>query len=395
MLQFIEEIRQTVTLKDKLRALLLNYRGTDALLKKLKLTGIKASDPAVILFTSGTESLPKGVPLSHANILSNQRAALQTAQMYADDIFYGVLPPFHSFGFSPTGILSILAGLRICYAPDPTDSHGMARDIGLWKPTLFCCAPSFIKAVFRVANPDHLQSLRLVVSGAEKTPQELFDYVKEHLPHAHVLEGYGITECSPVVTLDRLGEPHVGVGKPIPGVEVMILDEQAKQPAPLGQEGEVCIAGPSVFSGYLGNPRTPFITVAGKQWYLSGDRGHLDEQNHLILTGRLKRFIKIGGEMVSLGGLEEELVRLAKDKHWVTGNEEGPSLAVSVREKEVDKPLIILYTTFPISKEDVNAALKDSGYGRFVKIAEVRTLQQIPLTGTGKTHYRLLDEIQE
>jgi long-chain-fatty-acid--[acyl-carrier-protein] ligase len=395
MLHFIEDIRQSLTLKLKLRAALLSYRRTDALLKKLKLTSIKPFDPAVILFTSGTESLPKGVPLSHANILSNQRSALKAVQIHADDILYGVLPPFHSFGFSVTGILPLLAGLRVCYAPDPTDSHGLARNIAEWRPTLFCCAPSFIKAVFRVADPVHLQSLKIVVSGAEKAPQELFDFVAEHIPSAHFLEGYGITECSPIVTLDRLDEPHKGVGRPLCKVELMIFDPETSQPAPAGGEGEVCIAGPSVFSGYLGSPRNPFTMVAGKQWYLSGDRGYLDKTGHLILCGRLKRFIKVGGEMVSLGGLEEELVRLSKEKRWLKAEQEGPLLAVSVREKEVDKPMIILFSTFTISKEEVNAALKSCGYSRIVKISEVRTLDQIPLTGTGKIHYRLLDELQD
>ena len=394
MFHFVEEIRRTVTLIDKLRGLLLSRKRADALLSRLKLSDTKASDPAVILFTSGTESLPKGVPLSHSNLLSNQRAAIEAAQPQAGEIFYGVLPPFHSFGFSVTGLLPIFAGLRVCYSPNPTDSHGLARDIGAWKPTLFCCAPSFITALFRVADPAQLQSLRLIVSGAEKAPQSIVDYIKAHLPNAHFLEGYGITECGPIVTLERQGEPHCGVGRPLPGVELMILDLDSRKPLPVSQEGEVCIAGPGVFSGYLGSPRNPFLTVDGKQWYLSGDRGSLDQSGHLVLSGRLKRFIKIGGEMVSLGGLEEELIRLAKDKHWTEGKEEGPLLAVAAHEKEVDKPMIILYTTFPISKDDVNAALKDCGYGRIVKIAEVRVLDQIPLTGTGKTHYRLLDEMQ-
>lgn len=390
----MEDIRKTVSLKDKLCGLLLSYKKADTLLKKLKLKGIKPSDPAVILFTSGTESLPKGVPLSHDNILSNQRAAFQTVDFKGEDILYGVLPPFHSFGFSVTGLFPVLAGIRACYAPDPTDSHGMARDIQDWKPTLFCCAPSFIRAVFRIAKPDGLQSLRLVVSGAEKTPEELFDYVEKHMPNARLLEGYGITECSPIVTIDRINEPHAGVGKPIPGVELLIIDEAHKAAVPPGNEGEVCIFGPNVFSGYIGSPRDPFVTLEGKKWYLSGDRGRIDERGYLILSGRLKRFVKIGGEMVSLGGLEEELTRLAKEKNWLKAEKEGPPLAVSAREKDTDKPTLILFTTFPISKEDVNISLKECGYGRIVKIDEVRTLEQIPLTGTGKTHYRLLEEMQ-
>ncbi len=392
-LQFLEEIRASINLKDRLRALFMSWRSPNSLLKTLGLTEISSFDPAVILFTSGTEALPKGVPLSHFNLLSNQRAGLQTVHMLSDDILYGVLPPFHSFGFSVTGILPILIGMRVCYAPDPTDGHGMARDMAQWQPTLFCCAPSFIKGLFRVAKPQDLQSLRIIVSGAERTPPELFDFVKKHLPDCQLLEGYGITECSPIVTIDRPKEIHIGVGRPIPGVELIAFDSATLHILPIGQEGEIGIAGPNVFDGYLGNPRNPFVTINGKRWYASGDRGYLDKEGHLILVGRLKRFIKIGGEMVSLGGLEEELQRLAKDKRWVKINsEEGPTLAISVREKELDKPQIVLFTTFPISKEDVNAALKESGYGRIVKIGEVRTLEQIPLTGTGKTHYRLLDE---
>ena len=392
MLFFLEEIRETITLKDKIRAFYLSLMTAAKLLKKLNLSTLSSSDPAVILFTSGTEALPKGVPLSHSNLLSNHRASFNAVPLRSEDVLLGVLPPFHSFGFSITGLYPLLLGIRVCYSPDPNDSHGLIREIVECHPTLFCAAPSFIKAIFRIAKPEQLQSLLLVVSGAEKTPQDLFDDVKKRLPHMQLLEGYGITECSPVVTIDRLKEPHQGVGKPLPGVELVIVDHDTHQPLACEQEGEVCISGPNVFNGYLGNPRDPFITVNGKHWYVSGDRGFLTEEGHLVLTGRLKRFVKIGGEMISLGGLEDELMRLAREKHWITKEEDGPPLAVTVREKETDKPLIILYATFAIKKEEVNSALKETGMGRIAKISEVRTLEQIPLTGTGKTHYRLLDE---
>jgi long-chain-fatty-acid--[acyl-carrier-protein] ligase len=393
MFHFVEEIRKKITLKDKLTAFLLSLKKAKTLLKQKHLAVIKPADPAVILFTSGTESVPKGVPLSHENLLSNQRLAMQAVALLSDDIFYGVLPPFHSFGFSVTGLLPLLAGIRVCYSPDPTDSRGVVRDIGEWKATIFCCAPSFIKAAFRVAYPAQLQSLRLVVSGAEKTPQELFDYVQRNIPHAHLLEGYGITECSPIVTIDRLEEPHAGVGKPIPGVDLLIWDSNLSKPVAQGQEGEICIAGSNVFGGYLGSPRNPFISALGRQWYLSGDRGLIDEKGHLILSGRLKRFVKIGGEMVSLGGLEEEILRLAKEKRWLKGQGEGPALAIIAQEKEADKPVIILYSTFPITLEEVNSSLKESGHGRIAKIGQVTVLDQIPLTGTGKTDYRSLEEM--
>lgn len=386
---FIEDVKEGIGIKEKLCAVFSTFRSVESLTR-----GIDPASAAVILFTSGTETLPKGVPLSHANLLSNQRAAVSIAGLKSTDVMYGILPPFHSFGFSVTGLLPLLAGLKVCYAPNPNDSHGLARDIAEWKPSLFCCAPSFVKALFQVAEPKELQSLRLVVVGAEKASEDLFNYVKEHLPNAQLIEGYGITECSPIVTIDRPDETHCGVGKPLPGVALITIDSATQEVFPAGKEGEVCIAGPNVFGGYLKNPKNPFVEIQGKRWYLSGDRGYLDDEGHLILSGRLKRFVKIGGEMVGLGGLEEELLRLAHEKGWIHGNEEGPPLAISVREPDSGKPSIVLFATFEISKEDVNTALKQSGLGRIVKIAEVRTLEQIPLTGTGKTHYRLLDEMK-
>ncbi len=389
---FLEEVRASIGWKEKVWGMALSWLKAPALLRRIKLDQISASDMAVLLFTSGTETLPKGVPLSHRNILSNQQSALSCVELKGHDILYGVLPPFHSFGFSVTGLLPLLAGLRVCYAPDPTDSHGMVHDIERWRPTLFCCAPSFIRALFRVADPEKIRSLRLIVSGAEKTPQELFDYVSQHLPSSLLIEGYGITECSPIVTLERPGEPHVGVGRALPGVELVVFDSATLQPLPRGEEGEIGISGPNVFNGYFGTPRNPFVVVDGKTWYASGDRGYLDPQGNLILSGRLKRFVKIGGEMVSLGGLEDELLRLAQERKWASLGDEGPPLAISVREKESNKPEIVLFVIFPVTKEEVNTALKEGGYSRLVKIGEVKQLDAIPLTGTGKTHYRLLDE---
>src|SRR5690606_39215015 len=140
--------------------------------------------------------------------------------------------PFHSFGFSITGLLPILSGIKVFYAPDPNNSWGMAEDIRRVRPTIFCCAPSFIRALFAVADPLDLKSLRFVVSGAEKAPSELFDYISANLPQTKFLEGYGITECSPVVTLQRPIESARGVGRPLPGVEIRIIDPTTKEMMP-------------------------------------------------------------------------------------------------------------------------------------------------------------------
>lgn len=389
---FFEDLRNSLSLFDKLQALFLSRKSASSLISSLGLNSVSKNDPAVILFTSGTESLPKGVPLSHFNLLSNQRAALSIAELQNQDVMYGVLPPFHSFGFSVTGILPILAGLKVCYAPDPTDSYGMAHDVALYHITLFVCAPSFIKTLFRVSDPKHLSTLRLVVSGAEKAPPELFDYMKKLGPNAQFIEGYGITECGPIVSINRPGAPPRGVGPSLPGVELCVIDPETHAPMPQGKDGEICIRGPNVFANYLGHPRDPFVILDGAPWYRSGDRGRLDPHGCLHISGRYKRFAKIGGEMVSLGGLEEELTGLAVQRKWVENLEKGPVLAIAARETETDKPTIILFTTFEVTRDEVNTSLKEGGYGRIVKIGEIKKLPEIPLTGTGKTNYRLLDD---
>lgn len=386
----MEDFRQTVSLFDKITGLLLSRKKRGKLIKRFKLDRIKEDDPAVVLFTSGTEAYPKAVPLSHKNILSNQRAGLEAEPMVKADILYGVLPPFHSFGFSVTGLLPLLSGLRVFYAPDPTDSHGMARDCALRKVTLLCCAPSFYRNLFRIATPRQLKTVRLIISGAEKAPPELFEHAKRF--GKEMIEGYGITECSPAVTINRTSRASKGVGQPLEGVELCLIHPETHEKIPSEEQGEICIRGPSVFAGYLGKDAPdPFIEIDGKKWYRSGDLGTIDPDGFLILGGRLKRFVKIGGEMVSLIALEEELTRFGRAEGLIKKEEEKPQLAIGV--KEGDKPTLILFTTFQIEKEKVNQILQGAGFPRLVKIFEVRQIKEIPMTGTGKIQLGKLNEL--
>lgn len=389
LLHLLEEERRHITLGMKLKGLFLSFLGTKSLIKKL--SKVKADDIAVVIFTSGTETLPKGVPLTHANILKNLRAAFSCINLNEKDILYGVLPPFHSFGFSVTGLFPLLSGVKACFAPDPTDSKALANDVAHWRPTIFCCAPSFISGLLRVAKDPQLESLRLLVTGAEKAPQELFDILK--VKGKILLEGYGISECSPVVTLDREGEPHKGVGKPVPGVELCTINPESGQPLEKGAEGEICIHGPNVFGGYLGVPKDPFIELDGKRWYRSGDRGIIDADGTLIITGRLKRFVKIGAEMISLGGIEEEVEAIGREQKWLPPEANGKVVAVAASGRESEKPRIVLFATFDVDRDELNRLIREKGHARLVKIGEIRKLDEIPLTGTGKTHYRLLDEL--
>ncbi len=168
--------------------------------------------------------------------------------------------------------------------------------------------------------------------------------------------------------------------------------EQTQNLIASDKEGEICISGPSVFSGYLDVLKDPFIELEGKQWYRSGDRGYIESDGTLVLTGRLKRFVKLGAEMVSLGGLEEDILQIGKNKALIK-EVEGATVAVVASGRESEKPQLILFVIFPIEREDLNSALKQMGHGRLIKFSEVRQLEEIPLTGTGKVHYRMLEEM--
>ncbi len=397
-LVLMEEVRAKMTLWHKVGALFHARKKSATLLKQLGLERIEPTDPAVILFTSGTETEPKAVPLSHLNLLGNQRAILKANQLKRSDILYGVLPPFHSFGLSVTGLLPLLLGIRVFYAPDPTDPHAMARDLAACQATLMCCAPSFYRQLFKVASSDDLASLRLFVAGAEKATPDLFEAVSRLGNGATMIEGYGITECAPVVTLNRQGDEPKGVGRPLDGVELLLIHpESGEKISEKGGEGEVCIRSVGVFSGYLGHEvADPFIEIDGKKWYRSGDLGSIDPSGALKLSGRLKRFVKIGGEMISLKALEEEIERFVRTTNQLVTDDGLPQIALGVKKRsETSKPELILFATVPLTVEEVNGCLRQAGFGRIVKVRAVKQIAVIPLTGTGKVHDRRIREMSQ
>jgi long-chain-fatty-acid--[acyl-carrier-protein] ligase len=166
--------------------------------------------PAVVLFTSGSEKAPKAVPLTHRNLILNQRAGTRTLKVSRRDAILGFLPAFHSFGLSITGLYPLMAGLRVVRHPDPTDAAALARKIGLYKTTVLVGTPTFASYILERAQPGELTSLKLVVVGAEKCPQTVFDRFAQASPGTEVVEGYGITECSPVVSVRSSLSTHRG-----------------------------------------------------------------------------------------------------------------------------------------------------------------------------------------
>ncbi|MCW3806337.1 AMP-binding protein [Plebeiibacterium marinum] len=344
------------------------------------------NNQAVVLFTSGSESLPKTIVLTHDNIIHDLKGTLELVDLERNKILMGFLPPFHSFGFSVLSILPLLTGTRIVYSPDPTDGRAIVRMIKHTGASIIVTAPSFLKIILNNAIKEDLVSLKYVVSGAEPLSESLANTFKNITPQATILEGYGITECSPVLSLNPLQKQKTGsVGKIIKGVDCKIIHIENNHILQPQQTGMICVSGNNVFDGYVDpNIPSPFIEINNKPYYKTGDLGYIDNEGYLYITGRLKRFIKIGGEMISLPFIE----KILKD-HF--GSEDEETIAISGTDK-TSPPQIILFTTKPISTHEANTILMEKKAPLIAKITRIEIIPEIPLLGTGKINYRLLQD---
>jgi long-chain-fatty-acid--[acyl-carrier-protein] ligase len=341
--------------------------------------------PAVVLFTSGSEKAPKAVPLTHRNILTNHRTGIPFLGLTRRDAILGFLPAFHSFGMSVTCLLPLLGGMRVVHHPDPTDASGLARKIGAYRPTILVGTPTFVSYIFERAEREQLTSLRLIIVGAEACPPSVRQRCAELAPAATLLEGYGITECAPVVSANSVNANRPGtLGKPLSGVEVLVVDLETDKVLPNNQLGMLLVSGPTIFPGYIAyDGPSPFQERDGKRWYITGDLVRIDDDGFIHFGGRLKRFLKAGGEMISLPALEEPFVRLYPP------TKDGPRVAVEGVETESGRR-IVLFTTEPMSLRDANARLLEGGFRGVMRLDEVRQVERIPVLGTGKTDYKAL-----
>jgi long-chain-fatty-acid--[acyl-carrier-protein] ligase len=380
---FLEDIRESIGRWELLCTLLAVLWRPGSIRRQAP--QVAPDQPAVVLFTSGSEKAPKAVPLTHANLISNQRSLLGVMEFTRRDAVFGFLPAFHSFGLTMTGLMPVLAGLRVVHHPDPTAAATLARKIAAYRPTLVGGTPTFMSAILARAQPQQLASLRLLFVGAEKCPPSLRETCAVAAPGVALLEGYGITECGPAVAANRPQANRPGsVGQPLPGVEACIVDPDTEEALPTGQMGELWVSSPSVFPGYLAHDGpSPFRTRQGKRWYVTGDLAEVDAEGFIWIRGRKKRFLKAGGEMISLPALEEPFARR------YPATEEGPRVAVEGVETERGRH-IVLFSTEPLSLREANAWLFAEGFRGVMRLDEVRLLLVIPVLGTGKTDYKSL-----
>jgi acyl-[acyl-carrier-protein]-phospholipid O-acyltransferase/long-chain-fatty-acid--[acyl-carrier-protein] ligase len=362
---------------------------------------------ALLLFTSGSSGEPKGVALTHRNLIANVMQFGSRLAMQSNDSILGSLPLFHSFGCTVTLWFPIIYGLHLVTYPSPMEVKKLALLIEKYRVTLMISTPTFLRSYLRGVNRESLASLKYCVTGAEKLPSTVAEAFETRFGK-RVLEGYGLTETSPASNLnlpdpEPLGDEESGycwlpshrqgsVGHVLPGMAIRITNPDTDQPVPLHQSGMIWFKGPNVFEGYLNDPkRTAEVLKDG--WFRTGDIGRVDLDGFLYIEGRLSRFSKIAGEMVPHETVEEALV-----KAMGLENETVRKIAV-VGVPDIDKgEALILLTSMPGGPEhqeilDLRYRLLDKGMPPLWIPKKMIRVSDIPVLASGKLDVQSCEKI--
>ncbi len=318
-------------------------------------------DLATIIFSSGSTGEPKGVMLTHYNVASNVEQLDQVFFLQPEDRIMGILPFFHSFGFTATLCLPAAVGTGVVFHPNPLDARVIGALINKYSVTMLLATPTFLNTYLRRCTPEEFGGLRFVMAGAEKLPERVAVAFEDHFG-IRPLEGYGCTECSPVVTVNtidfraasfrQVGAKRGSIGHPLPGITVKILDPDTQQPVGIDQPGLLFVRGPNVMHGYLNLPEKT-AEVLRDGWYNTGDIASIDEDGFLRVTDRLSRFSKIGGEMVPHIKVEEKLQEFS-------GASEQMFVVTAVPDEKKGERLIVLHTLSEEQLEECLAGLANS-----------------------------------
>jgi acyl-[acyl-carrier-protein]-phospholipid O-acyltransferase/long-chain-fatty-acid--[acyl-carrier-protein] ligase len=393
----LEEAAAAPRLGEKVAALLLWFLPGYWLERILSHAKPKTLDDlATVIFSSGSTGEPKGVMLTHYNIASNIEQMGQTFALEHKDVLLGVLPFFHSFGFTVTLWLPAVLGCGVAYHPSPLDLTAVSELVRDYRVTFLLATPTFLQAYLRRCSPEDFGSLQFVVVGAEKLPERLALAFEDRFG-IRPLEGYGATECSPVIAVNtrdfrapgfrQVGAKRGHIGHPLPGISVRIVDPETRERLPVGAAGLLLVRGPNVMKGYLGKPeKTAEVLQDG--WYITGDIAAEDEDGFLTITDRLSRFSKIGGEMVPHIKIEEKLQELAnatEQKFVVTGVPDGKK----------GERLVVLHTIPPDELKALLDRMPEAGLPNLwtPRANQFFHVEELPHLGSGKLDLRRVHEM--
>jgi acyl-[acyl-carrier-protein]-phospholipid O-acyltransferase / long-chain-fatty-acid--[acyl-carrier-protein] ligase len=355
----------------------------------------RPEDTAAILFSSGSEGTPKGIELTHRNIMANVRQISDVLNTERDDVVMANLPLFHAFGLTATTFLPLLEGIPMVCHPDPTDAAGTAKAIARYRATVLCSTSTFLRlyARNRGVHPLMLQSLRILVAGAERLSPDVREAfaLKFHKP---IYEGYGATETTPVASVNvpdaldtdswktQLGSRPGTVGLPLPGTSFRIVDPVSLASLAPGEDGLILIGGVQVMKGYLQDPAKTaeaVVELDGSRWYKTGDKGHLDADGFLTIVDRYSRFAKLGGEMISLSAVEEQVRR-------ALGRPELEVAAVNLPDERKGERILLLVAE-NVDADALRRTLLEAGVNPLSIPSQLVRVETIPKLGSGKTDF--------
>jgi acyl-[acyl-carrier-protein]-phospholipid O-acyltransferase/long-chain-fatty-acid--[acyl-carrier-protein] ligase len=397
---FLEDLKDKVSTMDKAIGALQAYALPGFFLNRLLgLHKIKPDDVLTVVFTSGSTGAPKGVMLTQQNIASNAAGIQKVASLTPKDTIVGVLPFFHSMGYTVTLWVPMVSPIRGVYHFNPLDSKTIGKLTEKFAGTILVATPTFLRSYMRRCTPEQFKTLDMAIAGAERLPPELCEEFEKKFG-VRPVEGYGTTELSPVAAVNipysrqsgkdfQVDAKEGTVGRPMPNCAARVTDLDSGEILGPNQSGMLWIAGPNVMKGYLNREEaTAEVLVDG--WYKTGDVGIIDDDGFIKITGRMSRFSKIGGEMVPHLKIEEVLSS-ALDSTPDDDSDDHLLVAVTaVPDEKKGERLVVLFTVKDTSADAMQAALKEAGLPNiFIPSADsFFKVDQLPLLGTGKLDLR-------
>lgn len=370
---YLEDIRANLSLFDKVTA------AIGSILPGLVARQVSPDAPAVILFTSGTEGEPKGVALSHANILANVEQVRAHIALYPNDVLFNPLPTFHSFGLTVGAFMPLYLGVKVVQHPTPRQPHEIVRRIKEHRATILLATDTFVSQYARVAEAEELSSLRLAVCGAERLRDETRQLFRRKYT-VELLEGYGVTETAPVLAANQSGMNRAGtVGHMLPAIERRIEPVEG-----IRDGGRLYVRGPNVMLGYMHVDKPGEIVSPPDGWHDTGDIVAVDEDGYLSIRGRLKRFAKVGGETVSLSVVENCASALWPDYEHA---------AIAIPDGRKGESIVLVTNNPDASRGDLLAWVQNHGVPELAVPRRVIRVNDIPQLGNGKTDYRAVAAI--
>jgi len=376
----LEDLAASVSTLDKLKGAARATRSSDRIVGKLP----PGDDDqyAVVLFTSGSEKDPKAVPLTHANIAANLEAVAKIVDFSAEDVMMANLPLFHVFGLTVNMWLPLWQGMTIVTYPNPLEFRSICQAVREEKATVMVGTPAFLNGYLQKSEPGDFATIRLLITGADKCP----DALRRGWWDRHriiLLEGYGTTETSPVISVNTPQHNRPGsVGQPLPNVEVRLEHYETGEECGVNQIGKVLVKGPSVMKGYFDDFEATSLHLR-HGWYDTGDMGYMDDDRYLWHVGRLRRFLKVGGEMVSLVRVEDVLERLLP-----------PDCQCCVVEipDAVRGSRIVAAVTQAVDEKSILAQMGES-LPRIALPKQFVVLPELPKMSSGKLDFRKITEM--